>query len=311
VFVDQNGCRGEILRRYLPILFVISLLSMTGCATTDDLRRVHGDLDRQIQLTNEKVASVEQGFAPLKDEIAGVRGEIEKKTQESIQPLRSSQAEGRAEITDIREQLQQIRGTLDGLRKDLSSVYAKTVKREDEEKALREKLDHLTFKINFIENFLGIGKNEEPVAAPADKAGKQPPAAPVKEAAGKGRTDKESLYGAAYELFKEAKYEKSREAFENFLKQYPGTEFSDNAQFWIGECYYFEKKYEKAIVEYEKVAKNFPEGNKVPYALLKQGLSFLKLGDTASAKLLLQQVTKDYPNTSQARIARARLLEIK
>jgi tol-pal system protein YbgF len=285
---------------------------MTGCATTDDLRRVHGNLDRQIQVTNEKVASVEQGFAPLRDEIAGVRGEIAKTTQEAIQPLRSSQAEGRAEMTDIREQLQQIRGTIDALRKDLSSASAKTVKREDEEKALREKLDNLTFKINFIENFLGIGKNEEPAAAPGDKAGKQPPAAPAKEAAaGKGKADKESLYGAAYELFKEAKYEKSKEAFENFLKQYPDTEFSDNAQFWIGECYYFEKKYEKAIVEYEKVAKNFPEGNKVPYALLKQGLSFLKLGDKASARLLLQQVARDFPNTSQARIARARLLEIK
>jgi len=301
----------RILRRYLPTLFIIAFLSVTGCATTDDLRRVHSDLKRQIQLTNEKVAAVEQGFAPLRDEIAGVRSEIAKTTQEAIQPLRSSQAEGRAEMTDIREQLQQIRGTADGLRKDLSSVSARTVKREDEEKVLREKLDNLTFKINFIENFLGIGKNEEPAAVPAEKAGKQPPAAPPKEAAGKGKTDKESLYAAAYELFKEAKYDKSREAFENFLKQYPNTEFSDNAQFWVGECYYFEKKYEKAIVEYEKVTKNFPEGNKVPYALLKQGLSFLKLGDKASGKLLLQQVTKDYPNTSQARIARAKLLEIK
>jgi tol-pal system protein YbgF len=302
------------LRRYLPILFVISILTMTGCATTDDLRRVRGNLDRQIQVTNEKVAAVEQGFAPLRDEIAGVRSEMPKTVQEAIQPLRTSQAEGRAEITDIREQLQQIRGMIDGLRRDIASVSTKVaVKREDEEKTLKDKLDNLTFRINFIENFLGIGKNEEPVAPPADKAGKQPPAAPaapVKEAAAK-KTDKESLYGAAYELFKEAKYEKSREAFEGFLKQFPDTDYSDNAQFWIGECYYFEKKYEKAIVEYEKVTKNFPEGNKVPYALLKQGLSFLKLGDKASAKLILQQVIKDFPNTSQARIARARLLEIK
>jgi tol-pal system protein YbgF len=310
---DSKGCRGGILRRYLAILFVIMLLTVTGCATTDDLRRVRGSLDRQIQVTNEKVAAVEQGFAPLRDEIAGVRSEIPKTVQEAIQPLRTSQAEGRAEITDIREQLQQIRGMIDGLRRDIASVSTKAaVKREDEEKALKDKLDNLTFRINFIESFLGIGKNEEPVAPSADKAGKQPPAAaPVKEPATKAKTDKESLYGAAYELFKEAKYEKSREAFEGFLKQYPDTDFSDNAQFWIGECYYFEKKYEKAIVEYEKVAKNFPEGNKVPYALLKQGLSFLKLGDKASAKLLLQQVIKDYPNTSQARIARARLLEIK
>jgi tol-pal system protein YbgF len=304
----------RILRRYRPILLFIALLSIAGCATTDDLRRVRADINRQIQETNEKIVSVEQGQAPLREEIAGLRREIAK-TQEAIPPLRGSQAEGRAEMTDIREQLQQIRGTTDGLRKDIASASARTGKREEEEKVIREKLDHLTFKINFIENFLGIGKNEEPAAASAEKAGKQPPAAPpaapVKEAVGKGRTDKEFLYTAAYELFKEAKYEKSREAFESFLKQYPNTEFSDNAQFWIGECYYFEKKYEKAIVEYDKVIKNFPEGNKVPYALLKQGLSFQKLGDNASAKLLLQQVAKDYPNTSQARIARAKLIEMK
>ncbi|MBU1964453.1 MAG: tol-pal system protein YbgF [Proteobacteria bacterium] len=303
------------MRRYRSIFFLISLLSVVGCATTDDLRRVHGDLARQIQVTNEKIVSVEQGWAPLKDdlknEIEGLRKEIAK-TNEAIPRLRGNQAEGRAEITEIRERLQQIRGTIDGLRKELSTASLRTTKREEEEKILREKLDNLdklTFRINFIENFLGIGKKDEPAESPAEKAGKKAPAA--KDAAGIGKTDKESLYAAAYGFFKEGKYEKARESFENFLKQYPDTEFSDNAQFWVGECYYFEKKYEKAIVEYDKVTKNFPEGNKVPYALLKQGISFLKLGDKASAKLLLQQVTKDFPNTSQARIARAKLLEIK
>ena len=104
---------------------------------------------------------------------------------------------------------------------------------------------------------------------------------------------------------------KAREAFQGFLSTYPSGEYSDNAQFWIGECYFFEKKYEKAILEYEKVTKKFPSSNKVPYALLKQGISFQNLGDKVSAKLLLQQVIKDYPNTSQARIARSKLQEIK
>lgn len=297
------------MRTYL--LLFLSVVLVAGCATTDDLRRVHGSLDRKIQITDEKIASVEQGLAPLKEEIAGVRSEIAKTTQEAIQPLRSSQAEGRAETTDLREQLQQLRGANESLRRDLSSVSSKTGKREEEEKAawnvLRDKVDKLAFKISFIENFLGIGKSEE--QAQAEKGAKAATPA-VKDPTVK-KNDKESLYGAAYELFKEAKYDKAREAFESFLKQYPDTEYSDNAQFWVGECYYFEKKYEKAIVEYEKVTKAFPDGNKAPYAILKQGLSFLKLGDKASAKLLLQQVTKDYPNTSQARIARAKLLEIK
>ena len=300
------------MRRFPYIPGVIALLFVAGCATTSDLRRVHGNLDNQIRLTNEKIAAVEQSSGGVKSEIADLRKEDEKAVQ-SIAALRGTLADSRAEVTEIREQIQQIRGNIDSLRRDLSATSTRAVRREDEEKALRDRLDKLTFKINFIENFLGIGKKEGAPEAAAEKNGK-PPASPPpsKEPAGKSKpSDKESLYAAAYELFREGKYEKSREGFESFLKQYPNTEFSDNAQFWIGECYYFEKKYEKAIIEYDKVVKNFPEGSKVPYALLKQGLSFLQLGDKASAKLLLQQVIKDYPNTSQARIARTRLAEIK
>ena len=79
-----------------------------------------------------------------------------------------------------------------------------------------------------------------------------------------GKTETELAYDSAYEAFKEEKYEKARERFQIFLKQYPNTEYSDSAQFWIGECYYFERKYEQAILEYEKVIKNHPQGNKVP-----------------------------------------------
>ncbi len=293
---------------YIPVAVVLFLVA--GCATTDDLRRVRGDLENQIRLTGEKIDGVDQRSAGVKEEIASLRSGIES-TGGAIMAVRGTQADSRAEMTEIREQIQQIRGNIDSLRRDLSAATSRTSKqREDEEKGLKKELESLTFKINFIENFLGIGKKEEAADAAMEKNGKATAAAP-KETAGKGKADKESLYAAAYELFREGKYEKSREGFENFLKQHPDTEFSDNAQFWIGECYYFEKKYEKAIVEYDKVTKNFPDGNKVPYALLKQGLSFLKLGDKASAKLLLQQVIKDFPNTSQARIARARLLEIK
>ena len=42
---------------------------------------------------------------------------------------------------------------------------------------------------------------------------------------------------------------------------------------------------------------------------MKQAFSFLKIGDKSSAKLLLQQVIKDYPDTNQARMARTRLQE--
>jgi len=288
---------------------MLLLAALIGCATTDDLKKVQSELDQKITdvvnnrvvVVEKKVAAVEQHLSLLKAEDNAIRGEVAKNF-EAVTALRKSTAETGADIADIRDNIQQLRGQVEALRKDLATVVTRTNKDEDA-KEIREKLNNAVFKINFIENFLGIGKRED--QPEGTEKGEKP-----KEVT-KGKPDKESAYAAAYELFKDGKFDKGREAFHNFLKQYPDTEYSDNAQFWIGECYYFEKKYENAILEYEKVAKNYPDGDKVPYALLKQGIAFMNLGDKASAKLILQRVINDYPNTNQARTAKATLLNIK
>lgn len=267
------------MKKKISILLILFLISTLGCATTGDLDRVRLDLDRKIQV--------------LKDENTNLRKDVEK-INESIAGLRKSQAEMGADVTEIRDEIQKLKGSTEGLHKETSVL-----------KDLKEKVDIASFKVNFIENFLGIGKKENHTEG-SEKGNR----ASVKNAL-KGKLDKEAVYAAAYETFKEGKYEKSRADFHNFLKKYPNSEYSDNAQFWIGESYYFEKKYEKAILEYEKVIKGYPKGNKVPYALLKQGLSFFMLGDKPSAQLILQQVIRDYPNTNQARIARSKLIEMR
>lgn len=287
------------------------LAALVGCATTDDLRKVQSDFDQKIAdvvnnrvaVVEKKVAAVEEESLPrLKAEDNAIRGEAARNF-EAVTALRKSTAETGADITDIRDNLQQLRGQVEALRKDLGTAVMYSNRKDDEYKEIREKLNNTLFKINFIENFLGIGKrDDQPEGTEKGEKSKD---------VSKGKPDKESAYAAAYELFKDGKFDRARDAFQNFLKQYPDTEYSDNAQFWIGECYYFEKKYENAILEYEKVAKNYPDGDKVPYALLKQGIAFLNLGDKASAKLILQRVIKDYPNTNQARTAKATLLNIK
>ena len=292
---------GERFAKLLLAFFATAVLF--GCATTDDLRFLRRDLDQKIGAVDGKVSAVDPKIQALRDEGDVLRKDIQA-NRDAIALSRKNQANTGADIGDLRDSIQQLRGGIDGVRKDLSNSTMQTKKRDEELKELREKLDGLSFKISFLENFLGIGKKEEP-AEPQEK-GVAPSGAKDKP-----KTDKESLYASAYEVFKEAKYDKARMDFQAFLKQYPDTELSDNAQFWIGECYYFENKFEKAILEYEKVVKSYPEGDKVPYALLKQGLSFLKLGDKSSARLILQQVIKDFPNTNQARIARSKLVEIK
>jgi tol-pal system protein YbgF len=119
------------------------------------------------------------------------------------------------------------------------------------------------------------------------------------------------IYKDAYETFHKGDLEGGRRKFEAFLKQYPNTELSDNAQFWIGETYYLKKDFERAILEYEKAIVKYPEGDKIPSALFKQALSFLELGDKGNARNLLKRVIERYPRSEQAEMAKKKLETIK
>jgi len=271
------------LKRSLYLILPILAFSIVACVTSSDLSTVRSELSQQME---EKIAAMDTRIAALQKE--------QEKNTSTLASMRKGQANTSADFAELREHIQQLRGQVETLKKETS----RDSKKEDEYK---EKIDNLLLKINFIENFLEISKKDSSNDIDSSALPKDPSA----------RQDKAAKYASAYQTFKNGHYTKAREAFQGFLATYPSGEYSDNAQFWIGECYFFEKKYEKAILEYEKVTKKFPSSNKVPYALLKQGISFQNLGDKASAKLLLQQVIKDYPNTSQARIARSKLQEIR
>ena len=276
------------MKKHLLLTAACLLCVLAGCATTADLKHVQNDVNEKIDIINENTRL-------LKVDIASIRSDL-KNNGEAISALKARQAEIGADLTSLRDSIQKLTEVIEALKKNAN-------RRNEEIKALGEKLATVSFKANYLENFLDIGNTEE-FPETRKKGAKQ-----VSKKTTKGKM--EAAYMAAYDGFREGRYENARTDFQNFLKQYPNTEYSDNAQFWIGECYYSQKNYDKAILEYDKVAKNYPTGDKVPYALLKQGLSFLNLGNKTSASLILQQLIKDYPNTNLARIARETLLNIR
>ena len=275
------------MRKYFFLFMIVCLASIVSCATTEELQRVRGKLESETK--------------SLKDENEAVRKDFEK----SMASLRKTLADNSADITDIKEDMQSLKGDRDVIGKDVSTLKAQLPRENEEYKGIKKSLDDISSRLSYIETLLEI-KKKEPQSSEAGKEIKADSTTALT-----GKTDKDSLYASAYKTFKEGNYDKARTEFKNFLNQYPNTEYSDHAQFWIGECYYFEKKFEEAILEYDKVVKNYPKGSKVSSALLKEGFAFLMLGDKTSARAVLQQVINNYPNTSQERMARAKLNEIK
>jgi tol-pal system protein YbgF len=172
---------------------------------------------------------------------------------------------------------------------------------------MQSALDDLAARMRVIENLTGAGDLKS--SAKALKAETAPAAPP--DAAKTGKPDVKEIYTDAFKDFKDGEYERSRGKFEAFLKAFPDVSLASGAQFWIGESYYMEGNIERAIIEYDKVIKNYPKGEMVPHALLKQGLSFLKIGDKTGARILLEKLTADYPDTHQARIAASTLATLK
>ncbi len=119
-------------------------------------------------------------------------------------------------------------------------------------------------------------------------------------------TDPDQLYNIAYLDYTRAEYDLAIQGFQRYLKYFSDTELSDNAQYWIGECYYSKKMYPDAVLEFEKVATNYPQGNKVVSATYKIGLAYESMDEAKKAKEYYKKVFDNFPNSPEAKLARER-----
>jgi len=117
-------------------------------------------------------------------------------------------------------------------------------------------------------------------------------------------------YQQAFKLLKQSLYEQAIKAFQEFLGNNPNSEYSDNAQYWLGEAHYVTRNFEVAIKDYEKLSQIYPDSQKLTHALLKTAYSYQELGQVDTAKTLLEDLKTRFPGTTAARLADDRLKKI-
>jgi tol-pal system protein YbgF len=119
-----------------------------------------------------------------------------------------------------------------------------------------------------------------------------------------------ALYKNAYDDLRAGRHEAAERGFREFVHRYPHHDYADNAQYWLGECFYDQKRYDKAAPEFRTVLTRWPTGNKAPDAMLKLGFSLLALGDADKGGKVLREVPATYPRTEAARLASERLAQL-
>ncbi|MBE9502862.1 MAG: tetratricopeptide repeat protein [Proteobacteria bacterium] len=147
------------------------------------------------------------------------------------------------------------------------------MQQEKEALELQKRIDSLAEKVDTLDR--NIVNLSEDVRQSTDVKLKQA----EKGALGKVEKEEQALpvevfYGKAYSIYKKGDYNHAVIEFDSFLAAYPDTDYSDNALYWKGECYYSMGEFAVAIRLFEDVVSKFANGNKAPHTQLKIGYSY-------------------------------------
>ena len=110
-------------------------------------------------------------------------------------------------------------------------------------------------------------------------------------------------YENAIKLLWASKFDEAERELQN-LKKIEPDDLMPNIQYWLGEVYYAQKNFQKAIIAFGEGLEKYPESIKGPDNLLKLGLSFsnLKKKDEACNVLFELEIKyKDAPKNVQER----------
>ncbi len=280
------------MRKLWILLLVLPAMACTSEQDIAILHRQVNDVQREIQQI--KASSVDK---------------------QSLQPMESR----------LRQQLQ----TANEANAELSTRINRL---EDEVEALRSALEVTNRRMDTLSQQIAGVRTAPPAIIPPVTAasgaedtgageaatGAQPPAEAAAGTAAGASTgaaaqaaalpdNPDQLYRSAYQDYMRGNYELAIQGFSEYIKRYPKTDLTDNAQYWIGECYDALGQEDEALKAFSIVLDRYPTSDKGAAAQLKKGLVYLKKGDQGQGVVNLQYVVYEHPGTPEADLAREKL----
>lgn len=120
----------------------------------------------------------------------------------------------------------------------------------------------------------------------------------------------EKAYQNAYHLIQGRDYEGGLVAFQKFVKDFPRGKYLPNAYYWLGEIYLTKGNVDLAANAFNTVYRNYPQHPKAADSLLKLGYVEYAKGHWKQSQELLNQVKSQFPGSTSAQLADARLQKI-
>jgi len=258
----------------VSIIFSLSL-SHPLTAQSDEERQIMADL-RILQMQTQELALMVSTLAKALDEMALLLHD-----QASVN--RQAFADSRLMVDTVANNIRVLREKVDDTNVRISSF-------SQEIEALR-----------FLIPRLPIAQND-PGATDLENTQVSAPGLEPPPSTNPGISP-QRLYDNAWADYSTGQWSLAIAGFDTYIKTFPRSDLSDNAQFYIGETHYNDGRFADAVLSYDEVIVNYSDGDAVPEAQYKKGLALDRLGDTDQAREAFQAVLNSFPDSRIATLA--------
>jgi tol-pal system protein YbgF len=132
-------------------------------------------------------------------------------------------------------------------------------------------------------------------------------ASPALPPAAGGAGSPRDLYETAYGYLLQQDYGAAEASFDEFLRRYPSDRLAADAQYWLGEALYVQRRYRPAGQAFLAVIEKHKTSAKVPNSLLKLALSLEQLGQKDCG--IFAEIDSRHPNAPADVRVKARALK--
>ena len=277
------------------VCLVAALVAMTatGCVTPQDIEGLNAqlsDIQRQVLQLQKQ--------APSKEEVSTQMSTLGTNMGRQMESLLKTEADMQVKLQDLSSQIDELQAKLEDTNYRLAQLSQQIAATNQELKTFRP-----------LPPAAVPDGTAEPGGAPqpVDPQGSRNPGP---GAGGGGGADPQTLYNSAYNDDLKGSYDLALREFQEYLDNFPATDLADNATYWIGECYYRQRRFRQAVEQFDTVLERYPRSDKVAAATLKKGYAHLELGERSQGVVQLRHVIRQYPTSDEANLARQRLREI-
>lgn len=119
----------------------------------------------------------------------------------------------------------------------------------------------------------------------------------------------EEMYRQSLVYFNKGDYSTAISGFTHLIRRFSDSSLAPMAQFWIGEAFYTQKRFARAVEEYRKVLNRYPGNPKSADTMLKIGLSKMSMDLNSEGIETLRDLIARYPDSPAAVTAQKLLNE--